>query len=455
MEEATKILSKYERSKKYKSETKEHVNEYRRKYYQKNKEKIKEQNKANYKKHIEKRKDQKKIYSQKHAEKNKQRSKEFKLKNREYYLIKGREYYQKNKQNILIKSKEYREKNKERILLRKKLNRLEKRNTTPCFKRKPKQLNEEEIKFLIIKYNNQPEKFWNPLNDKIYKTHAIWISSFANELTKECINRFMFLLQQPHYSAYSGVVLSENEFSYTWTYKGWSGFKKYTLDEIRQRVWMKIRDKSTFGTPEHKKKLSEAGKIFNQTEKGLQRRHEKSKKMSEFYQTEEGKKQKMECNKKLSMTMKKLIEDGKFTPPITNSWTHWESHIKLNDGTIRKFRSSWEACFYYSNRHMLYENIRVKGDNKTYVSDFFDKKTNTMYEIKPRNRYNIEIDKMTVLQYYCLNNNIKFVWINETNILNYINVDNLIKDRDNVGQFIKLIQDQTIKKIYDDKYAKN
>ena len=153
--------------------------------------------------------------------------------------------------------------------------------------------------------------------------------------------------------------------------------------------------------------------------------------------------------------MKKLIEEGKVTPPITNTWTHWESKIKLDCGTIRKFRSSWEACFYYSNKHMLYENIRVKENTRTYVSDFFDEGTRTMYEIKPRNRYNIEIDKMNALQNYCLNNNIKFIWINETNILDYIDVDILIKDSNNVEQFNKLIQDQTIKRIYDDNYAKN
>jgi hypothetical protein len=218
---------------------------------------------------------------------------------------------------------------------------------------------------------------------------------------------------------------------------------------------MKRFDYSIFKTPEHKKKLSDKGKSFNKTEKGIQQRQEKSKKMSDFYQTEEGKHQKRETSKKSSISMKKIIEEGKFTPPITNTWTHWDARIKLDDGTVRKFRSSWEACFYYSNRHMLYENIRIKGTVKTYINDFFDKETNTMYELKPRSRYNAEIDKMTTLQDYCIKNNIKFIWINETNILDYIDVDNLLKDEDNTEQLKKLIKDATIKKIYDHKYIKN
>jgi hypothetical protein len=374
------------------------------------------------------------------SEKNKIRFKNFRLNNREYCLKKDREYFQKNKERILKQNKEYREKNKLVISDRNKLKRLKKRNGIPYSKPKPKEYNEEEILDFINQYKNQKEKFWCPLTNKVYKTQGIWVGAFASKMIKSCINRFMFLIQEPHYSAYSGLRLTEDEFSYSETYKGWTGFKKYTLKEIEQRVWVKLTDKSIFKTIEHKKKLSEAGKLFNQTELGLQRRQEKSQKMSSFYQTEDGKTQKIECSKKLSITMKKLIEDGKFTPPITNTWTHWDAKIKLEDGSIKKFRSSWEACFFYSNRHMLYENVRIKSMGKIYVNDFFDEATNTMFEIKPRNRYNIEIDKMKALQDYCKENRIKFVWINEKNILKYIDVDNLQKDEDNVGQFNKMIK---------------
>lgn len=381
--------------------------------------------------------------------------KNYKLKNREKILKLNRDYYQKNKEQILKKNKEYREKNKKIISDRKKKKVLEKRNNIPYSRPKPKEYNEDQILDFVNQYKQQQKQFWCFLTNKTYKTYKIWVSVLASKMTKKSVNRFVFLLQEPHYSKYSGILLSEEEFSYSETYKGWTGFKKYTLTEIEQKVWTKKRNNSIFATPEFKKKMSEKKKIFFQSERGFQLRKEKSKRMLEFYKTEEGKKQKIECNKKNSISMKKLIQEGKFIPPITNTWTHWESYIKLDDGKLRKFRSSWEACFYYSNRHMLYENIRVKGFDKTYVSDFFDEKTNTMYEIKPRNRYNVEIDKMTALQNYCIQNNIKFIWINESNILDYIDIDNIIQDEYNSKHFYKMIQDPTIKKQYDFKYAKN
>lgn len=379
----------------------------------------------------------------------------YKLKNKEKILKQNREYYHKNKEIISKKTKIYREKNKKIISDKKKKIRIEKRNNIPYSRPEPKEYSENEILNFVKQYKEREEKFWCPLTNKIYKTYGIWVGIFATKMTKKCVNRLVFLLQEPHYSKYSGILLSEEEFSYSETYKGWTGFKKYTLSEIGKRVWTKINDTSKFKTPEYKKKISEKMKTFFQTERGLQIREEKSKKMLDFFKTEEGKTHKRECSKKNSISMKKLIQEGKFTPPITNTWTHWESHIKLDNGVLRKFRSSWEACFYYSNRHMLYENIRVKELEKTYVSDFFDENTNTMYEIKPRNRYNIEINKMTALQNYCIQNNIKFVWINESNILDYIDVDNLSKDVDNIGQLHKMIQDPTIKKQYDFKYVKN
>jgi len=455
MEEEPKKLSKNERSKKFRLENKEHCAQYRREYYQKNKEKIKQQSKELRQKNIESHRERARIYRRKNLEKNKIRSREYRETHKEEILEKNREYYRKNKEILSKKNKEYREKNKEIISQRNKQLRLFKKINKPTIRIVPRDFSEEEIQNLLNQYKSQNEKFWCPLTNKVYKSNGIWVGAFKAKMSRISLNRFMFLLQEPHYSAYSGKLLTEEEFSYTSSYKGWVGFKKYTLEEIKQRVWIHLTDRSAFRTPEHRKKLSEVGKKFNQSEKGIQRRQEKSKKMLDFYKTEEGKKHKMECSKKSSISMKKTIEEGRFTPPITNTWTHWDSKIKFEDGTIIRFRSSWEACFYYSNRHMVYETIRVKGENKTYVSDFFDESTNTMYELKPRNRYNIEIDKMMCLQNYCKETGIKFIWINETNILDYIDVDKILKDEDNIEQFNKMIKDATIKKIYHDKYFKN
>jgi hypothetical protein len=84
--------------------------------------------------------------------------------------------------------------------------------------------------------------------------------------------------------------------------------------------------------------------------------------------------------------MKKKIMEGKFTPNITNSWTH--RNIELNvDGIITKYRSSWEAAFAILNPICQYEKIRIpyeiNGLQKTYIVDFADFDNNILYEIKP------------------------------------------------------------------------
>lgn len=126
-----------------------------------------------------------------------------------------------------------------------------------------------------------------------------------------------------------------------------------------------------------------------------------------------------------STTMKNLIASGKFTPCITNSWTHWSAVIELDSGEIRKFRSSWEACFWFCNQHLEYETLRIPYTNivgkiSIYIADFFDRNNSILYEIRPIQNWNNKNCKTQATINYCLNNNIKFVWINEHNILNYI-----------------------------------
>jgi hypothetical protein len=382
-------------------------------------------------------------------------NKRYREENKESVAAGNKAYYEKNKERISREEKEYRDANKELLSEQRKQKRLAKGPLAQRPYITPREYTEEEIQELIRQYKNQPEKFWCPLTNKVYATHGIWTGIFGSRMIKPCVNRFMFLLQEPHYSAYSGKQLTEDEFSYSETYKGWTGFKKYTLEEIEQRVWTKLMDYSFTKTPERGKKISDSNKKFNQTEKGVQRRKENSKRMLEFYQTEEGKKKKIEASKKSSATMKQLIAEGKYTPTITNTWTHWSAKIEFEDGTVKKFRSSWEACFYYSNQHLAYESIRVKEVDRTYVSDFVDEQANIMYEIKPRNRYNVEIDKMTSLQNYCTNNGLKFIWLNEGNILDYIDVEKIAKDEKNKEQFLKMLKDPTMKKIYESKCAKN
>lgn len=131
-----------------------------------------------------------------------------------------------------------------------------------------------------------------------------------------------------------------------------------------------------------------------------------SQKRKAFFKTAEGKKQKRllsnkrlgEHNpihkqtpeartataKKISDSMKKLIELGKFTPCITNSWC--KSRVIINN---IPFRSSWEAVFYILNDKVEYEKIRipyVNGDGikKIYIVDFLDEQNKRLFEIKPK-----------------------------------------------------------------------
>ncbi len=147
-------------------------------------------------------------------------------------------------------------------------------------------------------------------------------------------------------------------------------------------------------------------------------------KMKEFNKTEVGILNINNTAKKLSKIMKDKIYNGEFTPNITNSFTHWNAEIILDNLTY-KFRSSWEACFWLSNSHLEYEKYRIpyiseSGINRIYIADFFDYTNKILYEIKPRSVYVKQQYKMDMIIQYCIDNDIKFIWINENNIMNYI-----------------------------------
>jgi hypothetical protein len=98
---------------------------------------------------------------------------------------------------------------------------------------------------------------------------------------------------------------------------------------------------------------------------------------------------------KQSETMKEKIANGSFTPPITNSWTHWAAHANKN-GKTKRFRSSWEAVFWLLT-DFEYEKIRVPyhlhGNNRVYIVDFVDPIGKVIYEIKPDNTRNTDENK--------------------------------------------------------------
>lgn len=82
-----------------------------------------------------------------------------------------------------------------------------------------------------------------------------------------------------------------------------------------------------------------------------------------------------------------LIVSGKYTPTSNNYRNHKALKIKFNNKVI-EFRSLWEILFFLENPSYAYEEIRLRyidenGKTRTYIADFYDKSTNTLYEVKP------------------------------------------------------------------------
>ena len=292
---------------------------------------------------------------------------------------------------------------------------------------------EFEIYSFVEKYKDKKNIYYNPITDVILKSKKSWKSSIAVKMSPSSANLFFFLLEEPHYSKLSGKRLGLEDFNYRL-----GGFKKYTKEEAEKKLYLQLRDYTNVSDVT-KRKISNTLKEFNSTEKGQEQRIQKSVRMKRFYSTDTGKAHKTKCSKKGSKTLRSRIELGEYMPPITNTWTHWKANI-IQNGIERKFRSSWEACFWFSNQHLEYETIRVKTKHKVYVSDFYDPITNTLYEIKPCNRYSVEIKKMTSIINYCLYNKINFIWINEKNIKKYLNIEAILTNDTATIQYEKLKQ---------------
>jgi hypothetical protein len=180
--------------------------------------------------------------------------------------------------------------------------------------------------------------------------------------------------------------------------------------------------------PDRGKKITEAKLNFYQTDYGKQIARRvgdiNSIKLKEFYQSEEGIAVKTIVAEKNSNILKSKIAAGTFTPKITNTFTHWTAEIYHN-GEIKKFRSSWEACIWYSNRQWLYEYIRIPyvgTDNKThtYIVDFYDPSTNTLYEVKPEVHIENVCRKIDAASAYCKQNNLTYTLITEKDLVYYI-----------------------------------
>jgi hypothetical protein len=218
---------------------------------------------------------------------------------------------------------------------------------------------------------------------------------------------------------------------------------KYCNDCSKIKAWLigKRRDISI------REKISDSKLNFFQTEYGKEVASDVGKKNSaklkSYFKTDAGKEQISRNSILQSKYMIERIRSGEFTPNITNSFTHWDAKILLEDGSYKKFRSSWEACFWYSNRNLKYEYMRIpyinkNGLNKTYIADFINETDDILYEIKPKSYFIKQKHKMDSIISYCNKNNIKFIWINEYNIMDYIDI--AIFEGENYKQLEKLFK---------------
>ena len=125
---------------------------------------------------------------------------------------------------------------------------------------------------------------------------------------------------------------------------------------------------------------------------------------------------------KQSITMKRKIANGEFTPCVTNSWANSKTFLQEEN---KYFRSTWEIYFYIYMKsigiQLEYETIRIKYFDtekekfRNYIVDFYDKDNKILYEIKPKSNIdNINtISKTEVAIKYSNKNNIEFKFIDD------------------------------------------
>lgn len=198
--------------------------------------------------------------------------------------------------------------------------------------------------------------------------------------------------------------------------------RKYS-DEIRQRMREYWKGKNTT-TPESRRKAVETRRNngnpwhSESTKRLLSESNKKTYNSPEYIEKMKSKDM-TEVRKKISMTMKQKILNGEFTPNITNSWTKWDAYINLEHGKRKKFRSCWDACFWYANQHLEYEIVRIPyifdGIYHNYIVDFVDIDKKILYEIKPKSEQQVpkNIIKAEYAMQWCIDNDFKYIIIDD------------------------------------------
>jgi hypothetical protein len=127
-------------------------------------------------------------------------------------------------------------------------------------------------------------------------------------------------------------------------------------------------------------------------------------------------KNRKQWSENLSIKLKLAIQEGRFTPSVTNSWCNSRRKVLLADKIVN-VRSSWEEKFLLKNPTFLYEKTRIpyidmNGNSRIYIVDFTDLDGN-IYEIKPTSKIGENSEKINAAKEYAKSNNIKFVVVTE------------------------------------------
>jgi len=144
-------------------------------------------------------------------------------------------------------------------------------------------------------------------------------------------------------------------------------------------------------------------------------------------------------NLKTSISQIRNILGGKFDPQ--KNYNHYRKNTCYLSDTEYIFRSSWEVIFFISNPSLKYETLRIKylknnGKVGVYIPDFIDEGNKIIYELKPRRNFIKQQNKMDGAIKWCLEEGYKFIWVNEDNLLSYID-KNDNKDSRNSKFYIK------------------
>jgi hypothetical protein len=148
-----------------------------------------------------------------------------------------------------------------------------------------------------------------------------------------------------------------------------------------------------------------------------------------------------------SLEVKSRILSGEFTPK-TNNYKH-QRPIKYSINGIKyQARSLWELIYRLNYPELEYESIRlqyfdtVENKLRIYITDFFDRTTNTIIEVRPKAYQHLLIDKQKAV--YEQGYNYKIVdedYFNTTKTPEMIDlIESLVDDIEDVKSRLKWLR---------------